>query len=64
MTCRLNGEKSYDRYIGICYVGEYDLAASVIATGNALDCARYSGGRYRKFETPDARRFIQQAPYC
>ena len=64
VVCRLNGEKSYDRHIGTCYVGEDDLAASVIASGNALDCARYSGGRYRKFETDDARRYIRQAPYC
>ncbi|WP_413716993.1 thermonuclease family protein [Silicimonas sp. MF1-12-2] len=64
VVCQLNGEKSYDRYIGTCYVGEYDLAASVIATGNALDCARYSGGRYREFETDDARRYIRQAHYC
>ena len=64
VICCLNGETSYDRYVGSCYVDGHDLAASVIATGNALDCPRYSGGRYRKFETPDARRHIRQAPYC
>lgn len=64
VVCRLNGDKTYDRYVGVCYVGEADLAASVIASGNALDCARYSGGRYRKYETKDARRYIRQAPYC
>ena len=64
VVCRLNGDKTYDRYVGVCYVGKYDLAASVIASGNALDCARYSGGRYRKYETKDARRYIRQAPYC
>ncbi len=64
VTCVLNGEKSYDRYIGRCFVGPADVAAAVIASGNALDCARYSGGRYRRYETPDARRYIRQAPYC
>jgi endonuclease YncB( thermonuclease family) len=64
VTCHLNGDKTYDRFVGVCYVGEHDLAASVIATGNALDCARYSGGRYRKYETNDARRYIRQARYC
>jgi endonuclease YncB( thermonuclease family) len=64
VVCHLNGDKTYDRYVGVCYVGEYDLAASVIASGNALDCARYSGGRYRKYETEDARRYIRQARYC
>jgi endonuclease YncB( thermonuclease family) len=64
VTCRLNGDKSYDRYVGSCFVGEIDIAAEVIASGNALDCRRYSGGRYRKFETLDARRVIRQASYC
>lgn len=64
VVCRLNGDRSYDRYIGSCYVDGYDLAAAVISTGNALDCPRYSGGRYRKSETADARRYIRQAPYC
>jgi endonuclease YncB( thermonuclease family) len=64
VLCRLNGDKTYDRWVAVCYVGKTDLAAAVIATGNALDCRRYSGGRYRKFETGDARRFIRQAKYC
>ena len=64
VVCKLNGDKSYYRYIGTCSVGETDLAAAVIASGNALDCARYSGGRYRKFETKDARRHIRRARYC
>ena len=64
VLCRLNGDKTYDRWVAVCYVGKNDLAAAVIATGNALDCRRYSGGRYRKFETDDARRFIRQAKYC
>jgi endonuclease YncB( thermonuclease family) len=64
VICRLNGDTSYDRYIGSCYVDGFDVAASVIATGNALDCPRYSGGRYRRYETEDARRYIRQAPYC
>lgn len=64
VTCVLNGEKSYDRYIGRCFVDAVDVAAAVIASGNALDCARYSGGRYRRHESPDARRYIRQAPYC
>ncbi len=64
VVCKLNGDTSYDRYIGTCFVEETDLAAAVIASGNALDCARYSGGRYRKFETKDARRYIRQAGYC
>ena len=64
VSCRLTGDTTYDRFVASCFVGSYDLAASVIATGNALDCARYSGGRYRQYETEDARRYIRQARYC
>jgi hypothetical protein len=35
-----------------------------VQEGHALDCARYSGGRYRKFETRAARSKINRANYC
>lgn len=64
VICHLNGERNQDRYIGTCFVERVDLAAAVIASGNALDCARYSGGQYRHLETPEARHLIRPAPYC
>lgn len=64
VVCRLSDEKSYDRYKGSCYADGYDLAASVLATSNAPDCRRYSGSRYKKFETEDARRHILRASCC
>lgn len=64
VRCDLNGERSYDRYIGICYADGVDIGAAVIAAGYALDCARYSGGRYREFETKAARSRITRAKYC
>lgn len=64
ITCDLNGERSYDRVIGICYADGQDIGASVIAAGHALDCARYSGGRYRNFETEQARAQNRRANYC
>lgn len=64
VECELNGERTYDRYVGICYVDGEDIGAAVIAASHALDCARYSGGRYRHLETPDAKSRIRRARYC
>ncbi len=64
VECDLTGERSYDRYIGICYADGADIGAAVIAAGHALDCRRYSGGRYRHLEQPSAKSRIQRAGYC
>lgn len=64
VSCQLNGERTYDRWVGICYLDGQDIAAIAVANGFALDCRRYSGGRYRDLETPAARSRIQRAGYC
>ncbi|RFP88355.1 thermonuclease family protein [Rhodobacteraceae bacterium 63075] len=68
VICDLNGERTYDRWVGTCYIqvdGEYvDIGAVVIANGHALDCRRYSGGRYRALEPAGARSRLPQAGYC
>ena len=64
VTCDLNGEKTYDRWVGVCYVDGVDIGAAVIAAGHALDCRRYSGGRYRHLETAAAKSRIRRASYC
>ncbi len=64
VECKLTGERTYDRYVGVCYVNGHDIGAAVIAAGYALDCARYSGGRYRQFETPAAKSRLRRASYC
>jgi endonuclease YncB( thermonuclease family) len=68
VSCELNGERSYDRWIGVCYidhdVGVLDIGMLLIANGHALDCARYSGGRYRVFEPAGTRSRLKQASYC
>lgn len=64
VTCDLTGERSYDRYIGVCYANGHDIGAAVIAAGHALDCARYSGGRYRHLEKASAKSRIKRAGYC
>ena len=64
VRCDLNGERTHDRWVGVCYADGVDLGAAVIAAGHALDCRRYSGGRYRHLETPAARSRLKRAGYC
>ena len=64
ITCDLNGERTYDRWVGVCYADSQDICAAVIAAGHALDCRRHSGGRYRHLETPAAKSRIRRARYC
>lgn len=64
VTCRLNGERTHDRWVGLCYLDGQDIGAIAVANGHALDCRRYSGGRYRDLETPAARSRIGRARYC
>ncbi len=64
VECKLNGERTYDRWVGVCYADGQDIGAAVIAAGHALDCARYSGGRYKHLETPAAKSRLKRAGYC
>ncbi|KUJ77844.1 nuclease [Ruegeria profundi] len=64
IECELNGERTYDRWVGVCYADGQDIGAAVIAAGHALDCAKYSGGRYRQLETPAAKARLKRAGYC
>ena len=54
VTCDLNGERSHDRRVGICYLDGHDIGAAIIGLGVARDCPRYSGGRYAAVERPEA----------
>lgn len=64
VTCDLNGERTHDRWVGVCFAEGEDVGAAVIAAGYALDCARYSGGRYADLETPAAKSRLTRARYC
>ena len=64
VRCELNGQKTYDRFVGICYLRDKDIGVSVIEAGLALDCPRYSGGRYAVFEQAVARERIKLPKYC
>lgn len=64
VKCWLNGDKTYDRWVGTCYVtsGE-DIGALAIAAGHARDCPRYSDGKYAEFETDESLTHEQHS-YC
>ncbi|MBF9038470.1 thermonuclease family protein [Rhodobacterales bacterium LSUCC0246] len=64
VACNLTGERSHDRLIGICYLNGEDIGAIAIRNGFALDCRRYSGGRYAGLETSAAIASIERASYC
>lgn len=64
VKCWLTGDKTYDRWVGTCYTtSDADIGALAIEAGQARDCPRYSGGKYRKFETEESRRLPQHG-YC
>lgn len=50
LRCELNGERTYDRCVGVCYLADTDIAATMVRMGLARDCPRYSGGRYAEDE--------------
>ena len=56
ITARVTGELSHDRMVAICHLPDgRDLSAEMVRMGLAIDWPKYSGGRYRHLETPDAR---------
>lgn len=64
LKCALNGDKTYDRLVGSCYLNDgTDIAALAVQQGHARDCPRYSGGRYSAFETNKSQQLILHK-YC
>jgi micrococcal nuclease len=64
VRCELDGSKTHDRVVGICYLDGKDIGARVIANGLALDCPRFSGGRYVEFEIEGAAAKMKLPRYC
>lgn len=65
LTCALTGERTYDRAVAVCRLPDgRDVAAELVRAGLALDCAHFSGGRYRALETPGLALKIGRRPYC
>lgn len=57
ITARLDGERSHDRLVGTCFLPDgRDIGAEIVKQGLALDCAHFSGGKYRHLEPDGARR--------
>ena len=63
IKCSLSGRKSYERYIGVCWIGAVDVGALLVLQGFARDCFRYSGGRYSALE-PGPARYLPLPQYC
>jgi endonuclease YncB( thermonuclease family) len=63
LRCELNGERSYDRMIGICFLEGEDIGALIIGAGLARDCPRFSKGRYNTFNTAASKR-LPLPDYC
>ena len=63
IKCSLSGRKSYERYIGVCWIGAVDVGALLVLQGFARDCFRYSGGRYSALE-PGPARYLPLPRYC
>jgi micrococcal nuclease len=57
VTAVFTGEQSYRREIATCLLDDgRDLSAEMVKLGVALDWRKFSGGKYRQLEPPDARR--------
>jgi micrococcal nuclease len=54
LRCELNGERTHDRCVGVCYLDGADVSAEMVRRGVARDCPRFSGGRYHVIETQAA----------
>jgi endonuclease YncB( thermonuclease family) len=65
VRCELNGERSYERIVGVCFLPDgTDIGAEIIRRGLALDCSHFRGSRYRTLEPAGVREIIRQARYC
>jgi len=57
-----HGEQSYAREVATCYLHDgRDLSAEMVAAGLAIDWPKFSGGKYRHLEPPDARKRMWRA---
>ena len=67
VSCKLTGDMTYDRYVGICTVTKKDitedLQQKIIENSCARDCRSYSRGKYKIFET-EASRELPLPNYC
>jgi len=50
VRCELDGTRTYDRCVGVCYLDGTDISEELVRRGLARDCPRFSGGRYAQAE--------------
>lgn len=50
VRCELDGSRTHERCVGICYLGGQDIGEELIRAGLARDCPRFSEGRYAEAE--------------
>jgi micrococcal nuclease len=50
LRCELDGERTHDRCVGVCYLEDRDISEIMVHRGVARDCPRFSQGRYTKAE--------------
>lgn len=70
LRCELDGERTHDRCVGICYLEGQDIGEVMVRRGLPRDCPRFSGGRYTQVERQAAadgatiRRTYSLPGYC
>ena len=65
ISCTLTGERTYDRIVGTCHVGDSDLAAALIREGFCARCARYDPGMRYATAQREAGAWTKWMPgYC
>ncbi|WP_165354678.1 thermonuclease family protein [Tropicimonas sp. IMCC6043] len=64
VACRVSDEMVSNHRLGNCTADGEDIAATLVALGLALDCERYSEGRYRALEPAGARERLTASPDC
>jgi micrococcal nuclease len=50
LRCELDGERTHDRCVGVCYLDGTDVSEVMVHRGVARDCPRFSQGRYAEAE--------------
>lgn len=62
VRAEIKPELSYDRLVAQCFLPDgRDLGAEMVRAGMALDWPKFSGGRYRHLEVPEARKKLWRA---
>jgi micrococcal nuclease len=57
-----HGEQTYTREVATCHLPDgRDLSAEMVAAGLAINWPKFSGGKYRHLEPPDARKRMWRA---